>query len=818
MKRRTRAGRPSVRSVLAVFVCVVGGWGAGPGALTGQESTVSGRAIDGFDLTPLVAASVVVESAVNGDTVAGALTAEDGRFVIRGLPPGRYIIHTSFTGFSPDRSSLLISELNPSYDLGDVTLVRVMEGEGITVRADAVRTAGIDSQLFSLTEGAAQTTGSILDALRNLPGVTIDQDGRVRLRGSDRVAVLIDGRQSSLTGFGSQRGLDNVSAANVEAIEIVHNPSASFDAAGMAGIINVIYRQERALGVSGDAGLTVGMGQFTKPRADLPTELGSFSRNGKLVPSLNLNYNTARVRSFVQAEVLFQDDLPNNEFTTRFYEDGRVIESQVPENREQTHSLVRAGTDVMLGSSRTLSVSGVYDYETHTDRAQVPFILASTGERERFWFWREEEQTGFTNVTANLKHEFAEPGHELDINLQYTRGWENEAYFLNEVSRVREGTDMTHLEAVENTVPLSVDYVRPLASGRVEVGGKLQTRWLPITYAVDRGVQSVIYPGLGDFSDWDEDLGAAYVNLVRVKDRYSLEAGLRAEQTRVAYTIPDENTYYDGSDAYEYFELFPNVKATVALNEATRLVLAYNRRIDRPGEPELRIFPKYDDPELLKVGNPFLRPQLTNVYEVGLGRSWDGGSWTASAYHRDISDAFLRVLAIDASNPDYDIVNRIFENAGNSRQTGIEVVAEQQVTGSWRVSGSVNWFENEIDALETTLLFPVRRPFSLLGSRDDTWDVTVNSRMRLPAGGEVLLSYLYYARRNVPQGWERARSSVDVSTTWPLRNDTAELVFTLTDVFNDFGVRREVEGVGFTALYENLLETQVANVGLRIRF
>ena len=788
-----------------------------PTASVAQEgATVSGRALDDSDGSPIGLALVVVVTE-SGDTLSSTLAGADGRFFLQGLAPGRYTIHTSFLGFFPEEIDVLVSELNPSYDLGDRRHRRLADLEGITVSVDAIR-AGIDSQVFMLEEGANQATGSLLDAMRNLPGVTVDQDGRVSLRGSDRVAVLIDGRQSSLTGFGSQRGLDNVSAANVEAIEIIHNPSASFDAAGMAGIINIIYKQERELGLSGELGLSVGVGQFTKQRPDLPTELGSFSNNEKVIPSVSLNYNTESIRAFAQGEILRQDDLPNNEFTTRSYEDGRVIESQVPENREQTHYIVRLGSDILVDDANTLTISGIYDLENHTDRAQVPFILRATGERERFWFWREEESTGFANVSANLKHEFPTPGHELDVNLQYTRGWEDEAYYLNEVSSVREGTDMTHLEAVENTLPLSIDYTRPLASGRLEVGTKLQRRWLPITYAVDRGVQSVIYQGLGDFSDWDEDIIALYGNLVRVKDTYSLEAGLRIEQTDVSYTIPEENIYYEGSDAYDYFELFPNVKVTYAIGNASRLVAAYNRRIDRPGEPELRIFPKYDDPELLKVGNPFLRPQLTNVFELGLARSWNRGSLNVAAYHRDITDAFQRILAIDDSNPNYDIVNRIYENAGNSKQTGIELIVEQQIVAPWRVSGSVNWFANDIEALETVLLFPMPRPFALAASKDDTWDFTVNNRFQLPQGGELLASYIYYARRNVPQGWERARSSVDLATSWPIMNESAEIVFTFTDVFNDFAVQREIEGQGFTALYENFLETQVATVGLKVRF
>jgi hypothetical protein len=421
-------------------------------------ATVSGRMLDAADGAPLAFVSVVVENADSSLQVTGTLTGEDGRFLLQGLPPATYRIGTSFPGFFPVEVELFVGELNRTFDLGDIRLDRLDTfAEEVTVIAEAIRAAGVDTQVFQLDDGAAQTTGSLLDAMRNLPGVAVDQDGTVSLRGSDRVAILIDGRQSSLTGFGNQRGLDSVSAANIEAIEIINNPSARFDAAGMAGIINVIYRQERELGLSGDVGLSLGVGQFSRQRPDLPTELGSFTANPKITPSLNLNYNTGTVRTFVQSEILSQDDLPNNEFTTRFYNDGRVIDSQVPENREQLHYTVRAGSDWTLDAANVFSVSGVYDFETHTDRAQVPFLLRATGERQRFWFWREKEDTGFANINVDWRHQFTAPGHELGVNLQYTRGWEDEAYFLNEVSPVREGTDMTHLIAEENTLPLSID-------------------------------------------------------------------------------------------------------------------------------------------------------------------------------------------------------------------------------------------------------------------------------------------------------------------------------------------------------------------------
>jgi outer membrane receptor protein involved in Fe transport len=782
-------------------------------------ASVAGRVLDMANDRPVAFATIVVESAANATSRSGALASEDGRFVLQGLGPGQYKIRVTFPGFLEAEADVLVSPLNNTYDLGDIRLPRI-EGykEDVTVTAETIRLAGIDTQVFRLDDGPTQSTGTILDAMKNLPGVTVDEEGHVSLRGSDQVAILIDGRQSSLTGFGSQRGLDSVSAANIEAIEIINNPSARFDAAGMAGIINIIYRKEQQLGWSGDIGMSLGVGQFTRQRRDLPTDLGSFTTNEKLTPSVNLNYRTPRTRTFAQGELLLQDDLPNNEFTTRFYDDGRVIESQVPENREQYHYTVRLGSDLTVNDRNTITVSGVHDYEHHTDIAQVPFILQATGQRQRFWFWRESEGTGFTNANADFTHRFGAPGHELGVNLQFTRGKEDEAYFLNEQSPIRTGTDDTHIIAIENTLPLSIDYTRPLPTGRLELGTKLQRRWIPVTYTVRRGVQSVIYPGLGDFSDWDENIFAGYANLVRITPRYTLEGGLRLEETQVSYTIPAENIYYPGSDAYDYFGVFPNAKFTLNLTGGNRITAAYNRRVDRPGEPELRIFPKYDDPEILKVGNPFLRPQFTNVYELGLSRSWLGGLASAAVYHRDVSDAFLRIFAIDDSNPSYDIVNRIFENAGNFRQTGVQLTTSQDIVRAWRMTGSVNWFHNDVDPLETTLFFPTRRPFSLSGSTDNTWDLTINNRFQLPRSVELQANYIRYASRNVPQGRERSRSSVDFSAKKPLMGERAELVFTFTDIFNDFALQHEIQGRGFTALYQNFLETQVATLGVRYRF
>jgi len=789
-------------------------------AMAQDQATISGKIIEKETGISLPYVTIILKSKSDEVTLTGALTNENGRFTISGILPGSYVVNCSFLGYKSIDIPLLVGEKNIIYDLGRIEMEinpQQLDEVLITAKKEIVA-AELDKKTFSMADNFSQTGGSVLDAMRSLPGVTVDQEGKVLLRGSDKVAILIDGKQSSLTGFGNQKGLDNIPTANIESIEIINNPSSKYDASGMAGIINIIYKKERESGFNGDIGLTLGLGQLSKRKDDLPTDLGSFSLNHKIIPSLNLNYRTSKVNLFLQSEILIQEKLPNNEFTTRYYDDGTTVLSQVPENRKQTQYILKGGMDWNIDDSNTLTFSMMYDYEHHYDTAQVPFINSSNMERYRYWSWIESEGTGYMNFRFDFKHAFEEPGHELSTSLQYTRGWEDEAYYLNDSSDIRLSKDTTHLIATEHTIPFLIDYVKPLRSGRVEAGTKVQIRRIPITYDVGRGEKSVIYPGLGDWSEWGENIYAGYVNYVHEKEKYDIEAGFRIEQTDVYYNLPEENIYYDQNDDYSYFKIYPNVRVTLKINDHNSFSGFYNNRVDRPGEPELRIFPKYDDPELVKVGNPYLRPQFTQTFELAYKHFWNTGSIFLSGYHRLIEDHFLRIYAIDTTNQDYDLINKIYQNVGISTNTGLEVLVTQSVGDFWKISGSFNWYKNVVDAYEGTLLFPYERPFVIEKTEDNIWDAKLNNQFELPKSWQLQLTYIYYAPKNIPQGKEFARSSLDVGLKKGVWNDKGEITFSFSDMFNQFGIKQEIDGDGFKALYENYYETQVVRLGMTYKF
>lgn len=783
--------------------------------------TLSGIVKDQTTQEALPFCNLILKTERDSVFVAGTVTDDQGVFKLVDIESGQYVLEASYIGYQTKRKDVFVGKLNQYLDLGTVLLEPDFQtlGEVIVEGERATLSEKLDKKTFSMDGNIAGSGGSVMDAMRTMPGITVDQEGKIIMRGSDKVTVLIDGKQTALTGFGNQKGLDNMPAANIDRIEIINNPSAKYNAAGMAGVVNIVYKKEKEKGLHGEAGFNIGVGALTRRQDDLPTSLGSYAANPKFTPNLNLNYNTPKMNWFLQSSILFQEKLPNNEFTTRYYDDGRIIASQVPENRKQTHYIIKAGADWNISDNKTLTLSGIYDFESHVDTSRVPFVNRhSDNGRNRFYAWNEEEVTGFANVTLNYKHQFLQPGHTLNANTQFTRGWEDESYFLKDSSSVRQSGDTTMLLATEYTTSFSVDYVKSLPTGRIEIGQKLQWRRIPVEYTVGRGENSIIYQGLGNKSKWGENIYAGYLNYVIEKPSFDIEGGLRAEYTDIFYNIAAENIYYDQNDSYNYFELFPNLRFTYNLNENNRLSAFYNRRVDRPGEPELRIFPKYDDPELLKVGNPYLRPQFIQAFELAYSLTWKEGSIYLASYHRLIDNLFLRIYSTDTTSTNDNIINKIYQNTGDATNTGLELIVSQKIQDFWDFSVSVNWYLNDIKAFQGQLQFPYDRSYALPASKDDTWDLKINNRLVLSQNLEIQVTGIYYAPRNIPQGKQSARSSVDLGVRKKVIDGKGEITGSFTDIFNRFGIEQELNGEGFMAVYQNFYETQVFRLGFKYQF
>ena len=236
------ASRRVLALVLLSVTCVQAALSQSPAA----GVTLFGKVQDADTKAALPFLTLQLQAERDSAFVGGRLTNEQGAFTFTGLKKGAYVLVVRSIGYQPIRQRVLVGELSAFLDLGAILLIKEARTLGdvrITANADAVA-ATMDKKTFTVSDNISQSGGSVLQAMSTVPGVTIGQDGKVQVRGSDKVVVLIDGKQTALTGYGSQNGLDNLPASALERIEIINNPSAKFDANASAGIINLVFKKQ----------------------------------------------------------------------------------------------------------------------------------------------------------------------------------------------------------------------------------------------------------------------------------------------------------------------------------------------------------------------------------------------------------------------------------------------------------------------------------------------------------------------------------------------------------------------------------------------
>ncbi|MDO9156446.1 MAG: TonB-dependent receptor, partial [Sediminibacterium sp.] len=436
----------------------------------------------------------------------------------------------------------------------------------------------LDKKTYSIAANISQAGGSVLQALKNLPGITTGQDGKVALRGSDKVAILIDGKQTALTGFGGQTGLDNIPASAIERIEIINNPSAKYDANGNAGIINIIYKKNKQEGFNGKIGFTSGLGALWQKKENLPNIRPQYQGTPKINPSLSLNYRKNKTNLFLQSDWLYTETLNKNEFVTRTFNDGTIINSQLKRNRN-THFFNNSfGIDWNINEQNSLTLSGFYGTEKIIDRGDQPFFNKDYTNRNRLWQFLEDELKTTVVVSAVYQHKFKEAGHVLNMGFNYTFHREDEKYnFVNTLSNSI-GLDSFKLLSDEHVADFNLDYTKPLKHGRIETGIKFRYRDIPTNMQFKPGVNSPLDVNAGGAATYSEIIPAVYSNYIFESNKIEAELGLRIEYVDLQYKVnPNHNTYK--SDGYNYTQPFPNVRLAYKINVQNKLSFFFNSRL-----------------------------------------------------------------------------------------------------------------------------------------------------------------------------------------------------------------------------------------------
>ncbi|MBC5838808.1 TonB-dependent receptor domain-containing protein [Flavobacterium muglaense] len=780
-----------------------------------KSVTVSGLIKGKTDNSALPYVNVVVKTEKDNAFVSGTVTDEEGRFSLSKIPSGNYFIVVSYLGYATKKQSLYVGKLSDYLDLKTIEIEEESTSLNEVVITTKVKEISdkMDKKTFSLTDNISQNGGSVLQAMQNLPSVTT-QDGKVQLRGNDKVTVLIDGKQTALTGFGNATGLDNIPASAIERIEIINNPSAKYDANGNAGIINIIYKKNKKNGFNGKLGLTTGLGSLWVRKENLPTIRPQYTFTPKINPSLSLNYRKDKVNVFFQGDYLYTETLNKNEFVTRTYDDGTIINSQLKRNRNTQFATLKSGIDYAIDDQNSVTISGLFGSEKIIDRGDQPFFNSDFTERLRLWQFLEDELKTTVMATASYQHKFKEAGRLLNVGFNYTFHREDEKYFYDNYLPSSTGTDAFKLLSDEQVYDFNIDYIKPLKYGRLETGIKLRNRNIPTNMLFISGANSVLDNNAGGWATYKELIPAVYGNYIFENKKWEAELGLRLEYVKIQYDVNPGHVVYK-SDGYNYTQPFPTMRLAYKINDNDKLSIFYNRRVDRPNEVDIRIFPKYDDAEIIKVGNPALRPQFTNSVEMGFKTSWEKGSLYAALYHRFATGTITR---ISSTVPPSTLIYATFQNVNKSYNTGVEMVLAQELSSLYSFNINLNAYRNQIDAFTVENKYPTTHTFAADQQELISGNLKLNNSFHFANGIDAQLTTVYLAPDIIPQGKIQSRFSLDLGLKKAIQKGKGELFLNATDLLNTMIIKKQIDGQGFKYTSNDYYETQVVRFGYSYKF
>ena len=759
---------------------------------------IRGKIVDTSNV-PLPRASVSLRLKSSNVTVAGAFAGSDGNFRITDLRPGRFSIRVVYIGYAPVIQDITLTRTTPILDLGVAKLAPVPATLGaVTVKEDAaaVRTEP-DRNAYRASDLAPGATNAS-ELLENVPSVQVDADGKVSLRGNENVVVQINGRPMPLRGAQLASYLKNLSATVVDRIEVVPNPSAKYDPEGMAGIINVVLRSNVDLGLSG--GLN-----------------GVFANADRYNASGNLGYQSGRWTSFVNAGfVSDQRHAVGINDRTRYdathsllgVTDQDILLS--PHNSGQNFS---ATVDYKLSSRDVFSNALMLNRRSSNELSRTTQTLfdGSGGTTDQYVRPRDADGHAIMfDYDVALKRTFAPRTHELSTELRFNRAHDRD---LNDDRRLTSPSGAQYTEgqldrndAVTRQLTGQVDYLKAFRSrGKLETGWKSTARWLDRDYVVTTdptGGGNWVPSPLSNSLQFDEDVHALYAVASQGVERWDLQAGLRGEYATRTFSLSTQRYPYD------YASLFPSAAATYEVGAGTQLKASSSRRIRRPGTQELNPFPTYFDADNVFLGNPDLRPEYTNAFEIGLTKTGSKGMLQISPFYRRTSD----IIRIDINTADTldnrEVTSISFRNLATGSSWGSDLTGQLRLTRRFTALTNVSLFKTVTDGGSP----------SVVGSDAIGWMGRINVMSELTKTLTVQGAYNYRAPMKIERGEYGAQQVANFALRKRIQGDNGAVLLRVVDPFElmKFSIRTSDGQV--LQLTERNPESRVVFVGYQYSF
>ncbi|MGZ6038126.1 MAG: TonB-dependent receptor domain-containing protein [Phenylobacterium sp.] len=614
---------------------------------------------------------------------------------------------------------------------------KTVEGVTVTGASQNGFRSDIDRKSYGIASDLQATTGSIGDALRNIPSVEVDPQGNVSLRGDPNVTILLDGKPSGqFKGASAGQALQAMPADSIERVEVITNPSAEFSPEGAAGIINLISKKARKAGASGSVRLSLGnqgrkqggvTGAYNSEKLALSGDL-----NGRFDPQSGDGLDSRRI--FDGAGHLLSTS------ETRTHGSGHL-------DRWGAHASVDYDLDPktrISGDARFSHMDADQGPEANFQALDPSGAVIQAFIQPGHFNWG----IGDRQVQATLRRSFGDD-HTLTLNASRERTDDVRDQTLDMVDSVPPGPEVftDHLlRARSNQTEFKADYVRPMpADGKLKAGYDRRVddnRYDNQGLAGDSAPDARSDPTQSNLFLYRQTVDAAYVTYEQALGDWTVLGGLRLETVELDL---DQVTMGEAHDT-RYTRAYPSLHAGYRLSDSQQLSFSYARRVQRPLPEDLNPFPVQFGPLSLQAGNPKLQPQTSDSLEAGYQYKAGQTFYLATLYYRRNQHGVTDVLTAEADG----VLLTTKANLTNSQATGLELVANGHLSKTLSYTLSANFAWSEIDAtgegLEQLIGFAGRRSAFEVGGRAGlTWQPTPADTFQISTNVN--------AKRLTPQGY-----------------------------------------------------------------
>ncbi|WP_396597376.1 TonB-dependent receptor domain-containing protein [Dokdonia sp. R86516] len=782
---------------------------------------ITGTVMEAETNIPLEYATVSFATA-DGKVVTGGITDPSGKYSIE-LPAGVYDVKFEFISF--ETKVLSAQRLIKDTTLPTQTLAIDSQSlDEVIVRAETTEVqVRLDKKIYNIGKDLTTSGATVSDALSNVPSVTVDVDGAIALRGNGNVRILINGRPSAIAGFGSVDALSQLPADAIERVEVITSPSARYDAEGTAGILNIILKKEKTLGLNGSIQTNVGYPERYGITGNINLRTDKFNIFNTTGYSKRTSPGNASAENQYFASEIGADG--EQTFTSEI---DRILREDRDFDRNRGGFNTNLGIEYFLTEKTSVTASGFLrlgDNDSGTDNFTNEFTPDNELTVSRTRLERENEEDMTYQFSLNSITKFDESGHELTAALQYARDEETETSVITEFNSFPTlenlpTEDITQIE--DQTEYLAqIDYVRPIGeTAQFEIGyrGNFEETETDYTLLEEdvAGGTFIRDDGLSNIFTYKEDVHAIYTQYGDKFGDFSFLAGLRYENTRqqgtVDAVISDDNPLGTNLDFDNQTDgLFPTLNLTYEFNERENITLGYNRRINRPRGRFINPFPSRSSEANIFQGNPDLVPSFASAYDLGYLKRWDKLTLTSSVYYQYETDSFERIqedTGLVTANG-VPIIRTLPINLSTNERYGAELGVLYNPNKWLRLNLSANAF-----------LFETNGSFNGVdyGASNFSFFTRGSAKVTLPYKIDWQTNIFYRGPSNNAQTDTEGFLFTNLAFSKDILNDNATLALNVSDVFNSSKRQSLTTTDSFTSDSEFQFRVRSVNLAFTYRF